>query len=101
MLKSEETRDGIFAQLPVSQHGNWTLRILIRAFDFSPNVFTEFSDNIFVKKGYSNLQPLIQETKMLPQRQEDTGKREDFKIDPYLCLSDLSDFPNSLNFPFI
>ena len=36
-----------------------------------------FNDNIFVKKIYSNFQPVVQVTKMLPHNQQDTGNRQD------------------------
>ena len=37
---------------------------------------------IICKKLYSNLQPFVQETKIVSLNQQDTGNREDLSIDP-------------------
>ena len=53
--------------------------------------FTEFSGNVSCKKGYSNLQPSVEETTELARHRYGRGS----------CFSDLSNSLNSLNSPFI
>ena len=63
----------------------------------SLNSLNSVTQNIYL---YSKrAQPLlVQETRMLPQRQQGICERHDLKIDPNSCLSDLSDSLISLNF---
>ena len=44
-----------------------------------------------------NLPPLVLETRMLLQCQQDTYETQDLEIDPNSCFSDLSDSLNSRN----
>ena len=65
---------------------------------FFLNVFPEFTK--FSDKNIchcSNLLPLVLETRMLSQHQQDTCERQDLKIQPNSCFSDLSDSVNLLN----
>ena len=41
-----------------------------------------------------NLPPLVLETRMLPQYQQETAEGQHSQIDSNSCFNDLSDFPN-------
>ena len=49
--------------------------------EISINVFTEFAEfsdkKYYVLKTYSNLPPPVEETRMLPEYQQDTASKED------------------------
>ena len=65
-------------------------------------VFSLNSLNSVLTKRYSNLLPLVEETHMLAQRQQDTdGKRKDLWIDPNSCFNNLSDSLKSPNYSSI
>ena len=55
---------------------SYRFNTLGHTFEFCLNVFTEFCDKILNEKLF-NLQPLVQETKLLPQNQKDTDNRQD------------------------
>ena len=57
--------------------------------EYSLNVFIEFSEFSICKKCYSNLQPLVLETEMLPQSQQHTGNRQDLSNDLNSCFRNL------------
>ena len=52
--------------------------------------FSEFRDKKFVitVKGFGPQSPLVLETSMLSQRQQDTCERWDISIEPNSCFSD-------------
>ena len=56
-----------------------------------------FSLNTVTKNMGLNLLPLVLETRMLSQHQQETGNRQDLEIDPNLRFSELLGSLNSLN----